>query len=190
MYSMLASSRTINLSESIGLYLETAAALETTNRQEFISRAKFIREQCNGKDGKIIFDQCREDWEIWNFDEEILTVEDFKRGFLWRFRDHTTSWRDNQKAKGWFLDSPEAWFVRRYELWSCDKGFDECIDTREGSYKEILQSLLNDGDYEVLSSPAFSKQELGGFIENYKPLNGDFEIAEIIEVYIEQNPNY
>lgn len=186
----LAAARTNDLSEAIEPYINMAAALEATSWHDCTSRAAFIREQRKGGDGKAIFDKCREDWDIWHFHEEILTAADFKRGFLWCFRDHTTSWTDNQKAKGWFLASPEAWFVRRYELWSCDKGFDECIDTREGSYKEILASLLKDGDYDVLSSPAFSKEELDDFIKNYKPENGDFDIAEIIEDYIEQNPNY
>jgi len=182
--------RTIDLSESTDLYFKIADELRSTNRHEYISRANFIIEQLNYRDGKEVFDQSREDWSIWNFDENILTVDDFKRGFLWRYRDHTTSWNDNQKAKTWFLTSPEAIFVRRYEFWSCDKGFDECIEVREGNYKEILLSLLNDGDYEVLCSPAFSKSELTDFIKNYQPKNGDYEIDKIIEDYIDANPNY
>lgn len=187
---LLASIRTNNLSEPIEQYIKIAKELESTNRHNFISRAKFIYEQVNGKSGKDIFDKFREDWGVWNFDEDILTVEDFQRGFLLRFRDHTTSWNDNQKAKTWFLTSPEGIFVRRYEFWNRDNGFDECIDIREGSYKEILLSLLKDGDYEVLCSPAFSKSELVDFIKKYKPENGDFTIDEIIEDYIETNPNY
>lgn len=187
---LLASIRTIDLSEPIDLYFKVADELQSTNRHNYISRANFIREQVNGKDGRDIFDKSREDWGIWNFDENILTVDDFRRGFLWCFRDHTTSWNDNQKAKTWFLTSPEGIFVRRYEFWTCDKGFDECIEVREGSYKEILLSLLKDGDYEVLSSPAFSKSELTDFIKTYQPQNGDSEIDEIIEDYIGANPNY
>jgi hypothetical protein len=77
--------------------------------------------------------------------------------------NHTTSWSDNQKAKGWFLTSPEGLLVRRYEFWSCDNGYDQCLEVREGSYRQILVSLLK---------------------------NGDFAIEEIIEDYIEVNPNY
>lgn len=187
---LLASIRTINLSESIDIYFKVIDELQSTNRQNYVSRANFIREQLNNKSGKDLFDKFREDWGIWNFDENILTVDDFRRGFLWCFRDHTTSWNDNQKAKSWFLTSPESLFVRRYEFWSCDKGSDECIDVREGSYKEILLSLLKDGDYEVLCSPVFSKRELTDFIKNYQVQNGDYEIDEIIEYYIEANPNY
>ncbi len=188
--AVLASMRTIDLSEPLDMYFKIADELQSTNRHNYISRASFIRQQLSGKDGKEIFDKFREDWDIWDFDGKILTAEDFKRGFLWRFRDHTTSWHDNQKAKTWFLTSPEGLFVRRYEFWTCDKGFDECIEVREGSYKEILLSLLKDGDYEVLCSPAFSKGELTNFIETYQPQNGDYDIEEIIEDYIEANPNY
>ena len=187
---LLASTRTIDLSEPTGLYFKIVDELQSTRRHQYVSRASFILEQLNGKDGRGIFDNFREDWNIWNFDENILTVEDFKRGFLWRFRDHTTSWNDNQKAKTWFLTSPEGIFVRRYEFWTCDKGFEECIEVREGSYKEILLSLLKDGDYEVLCSPAFSKIELMDFIKTYRQLNGDYEIDAIIEDYIKANPNY
>jgi hypothetical protein len=186
----LASTRTTNLSEPLDIYLKIINELEAINNPNNISRAKFITAQINGNRGKEIFDANREEWGINNFKEDILAVDDFKRGFLWCFRDHTTSWSDNQKAKTWFLNSKEALFVRRYEFWTCDNGFDECIDVREGGYKEILLSLLKDGDYEVLSSPVFSKKELTDFIKTYNPLNGDFTIEEIIEDYIESNPNY
>jgi hypothetical protein len=186
----LASVRTIDLSEPLDLYFKVEEELDATHRHDFISRAKFIREQCNGGSGKEIFDKHREEWGIWNFDEELITVDDFKRGFLWKFRDHTTSWSDNQKAKTWFLTSPEGLFVRRYEFWTCDNGYDECTEVREGGYKEILLSLLKDGDYEVLCSEAFSKHELEDFIKNYDPESGNYLIENIIEEYIEANPNY
>jgi hypothetical protein len=187
---LLASIRTNDLSEPIDLYLQVADQLEVSYRHNYVTRANFIREQCSRLSGKSLFDKHREDWGIWNFDDSLISVEDFKRGFLWRFRDHTTSWNDNQKAKTWFLTSPEGLFVRRYEFWTCDNGFDECLEVREGSYKEILLSLLKDGDYEVLCSPAFSKAELQDFVKKYDSKNGEFSIEEIIEDYIEANPNY
>jgi hypothetical protein len=187
---LLASIRTVELSEPTDSYFKIAEELESINKHIFFARAKFILEQLNDRSRSDIFDEFREDWGIPNFSENILTVDDFKRGFLWRFRDHTTSWADNQKAKTWFLNSLEGIFVRRYEFWTWDDGFDKCIEVREGSYKEILLSLLKDGDYEVLSSPAFSKDELTDFIKTYRPQNGDYEIDEIMEDYIEANPNY
>lgn len=187
---LLAVRRTNDFSEPVEPYLRFADKLEATYRHNYVSRAKFIREQCEGYTGEELFDKYRKDWDIWDFDENLVTVEDFKRGFLWRFRDHTTSWNDNQKAKTWFLTSPEGLFVRRYEFWTWDNNFDECIEVREGSYKEILLSLLKDGDYEVLCSPVFSKGELDDFIKSYDSRNGDYTIEGIIEDYIEANPNY
>jgi hypothetical protein len=175
---------------SLEAYLKFADQLEATHRYNYITRANFIREQCKGLDGKQLFDKYRDDWGVWNFSEELVTVEDFKNGFLWRFRDHTTSWSYNQKAKAWFLTSGEGLFIKRYEFWTCDNEQDECIDVREGSFKEILLSLLKDGDYEVLTSPVFSRSDLEAYIKNYKPMDGDYSIEEIIEDYIEGNPNY
>jgi hypothetical protein len=186
----LYAARTNDLSEPLHPYLNIASQLEATGRHNYITRAQFIREQCNGNLSKELFDRYREDWDIWDFKEEILTVDDFKRGFLWRFRDHTTSWCDNQKAKTWFLTSPEGLFVRRYEFWTWENYEDECIDIREGSSKEILVSLSKDQDYEVLCSPLFSKRELEDFLKNYDPGSGGYSIDEIIEDYIEANPNY
>lgn len=182
--------RTIDLTEPVDLYLTIADKIEKSNNHNCISRANFIKEQCNNLNGKDLFDKYREDWDIYNFPENLITVDDFKRGFLWKFRDHSTSWIANQIAKTWFLTNFEAQFVRCYELWICDNGFDECILTREGSYKEILISLLEDGDYEVLCSSVFSKSELERFIKNYTPTDADYSIDEIIEVYIETNPNF
>ncbi len=54
----LAAARTNDLSEDIELYFNMAAALEATNRHDCTSRAAFIREQCNGGDGKAIFDKA------------------------------------------------------------------------------------------------------------------------------------
>jgi hypothetical protein len=186
----LAGIRTNDLSEPINLYLKVAKQLENTYRHNYITRAKFIREQCDGNSGREMFDKYSEDWGIWDFKEKLIAADDFKRGFLWCFRDHTTSWCDNQKAKHWFLTSPEALFVSRYEFWTCDNGIDECIEVREGNYKEILVSLLKDQDYEVLCSQVFSRTDLTDFINGYEPLNGDFSIEDIIENYIEPNPNY
>ncbi len=186
----LIQSRTLGLTEDKDLYFKVADEFEKTNEGELIKRADFIRKQCNGDSGDKIFNENRETWGIPKFNEDLIKADDFKRGFLYKFRDHTTSWTDNQKAKDWFLNSFEARFVQIYELWSCDNGPEEIIETRTGDYKTILKSLLADGDYEVLTSSAFSKRELDNFIKTYRPDNGDFSIDEIIEDYINLNPNY
>lgn len=186
----LIQSRTLQLTEDTTLYLTVADELERTGDKELIKRAEFIRRQCNGDKADNLFNDYRKSWGIPNFKEDLVTTDDFERGFLYRFRDHTTSWSDNQNAKEWFLNSFEARFVQIYELWSCDNGPEEIIETRTGDYKTILKSLLADGDYEVLTSSIFTKTELDDFIRNYRPVDGDFLIDEIIEDYINVNPNY
>lgn len=186
----LIQSRTLHLTEDTTLYLPVADELERTGDKNLIKRAEFIRRQCNGDKAENIFNNYRENWGIPNFKEDLVTVADFQRGFLYRFRDHTTSWSDNQNAKEWFLNSFEARFVQIYELWSCNNGLEEIIETRTGDYKTILKSLLADRNYEVLTSSIFTKTELHDFIRNYRPVDGDFSIDEIIEDYINANPNY
>ena len=178
------------MTEDISLYLTVADEFERTGDKELIQRAEFIRRQCNGDKADNLFNDNRESWDIPDFSENLITADDFKRGFLYKFRDHTTSWSDNQKAKEWFLNSIEARFVQVYELWSCDNGPEEIVETKTGDYKTILKSLLAGGDYEVLTSPTFSKQELDDFVRTHRPSDGDFTVDEIIEDYITVNPNY
>ncbi len=183
----LIQSRTLELSEDVSLYLTVADEFEKAGDKE---RAEFIRRQCNGDKADNLFNDNRACWDIPNFSEDLVTVDDFARGFLYKFRDHTTSWSDSQRAKEWFLNSFEARFVQVYEFWSCDNGPEEIFETRTGDYKTILKSLLVDGDYEVLTSPIFTKPELEDFIKTYQPSDGDFSVDEIIEDYITVNPNY
>jgi hypothetical protein len=75
-------------------------------------------------------------------------------------------------------------------LWSCDNEPEEIVETRTGDFKTILNLLLADGDYDVLTSAIFTKQELDSFIRTYQPKNGDFSVDELIEDYISENPNY
>lgn len=182
--------RTVELTEDTSLYMTIADELEKTGDTDLIKRAEFIRRQCRGDKAEDLLNAYRERWGIPVFDEDLVTADDFERGFLSRFRDHTTSWADNQKAKAWFLSSFEARFVRVYEFWWCDNGPDEVVDTRIGDYKTILESLLADRDYEVLKSPVFTKTELDDFIKHFQHGTGGFSIDEIIECYISDNPNY
>lgn len=186
----LAQLRTFELTEDKELYLQVAAELEKTNQRELVKRAEFIRRQCSGDNAEDLFNENRESWGIPNFREELVTVEDFRRGFLYKFRDHTTSWGDDQKAREWFLTSFEATFVQVYEFWTCDNGPEEVVETKTGNYKAILNSLLVEGAHEVLISPAFSKQELDEFVKTYQPTPQDFSMEEIVEMYIQENPNY
>ncbi len=49
--------------------------------------------------------------------------------------------------------------------------------TKTGDYKTILNSLLADTDYEVLTSPAYNKQELENFIRTHQPKKGDYPMS-------------
>ena len=92
----LIAARTSELSEPLEIYYAITERLEQMNGEKYSSRANFIRQQCENFSGKEKFDKYRQEWGVDNFDEDIVSVTDFKRGFLYTFRDHTTSWNDNQ----------------------------------------------------------------------------------------------
>jgi hypothetical protein len=93
----LIQSRTLELTEDKELYLEIADKLEKTSDKDLVKRAEFIHRQCNGDTADKFFYDNRESWGILNFNEDLVTADDFKRGFLHKFRDHTTSWSYNQE---------------------------------------------------------------------------------------------
>jgi len=167
------------------LRLKLAQRLEALETQASKSRAAFIRNQ----DAEH-FNANREAWGIPNFSEELVEVDDFKNGFLWRFRAHTISWGDNQHADEWFYTSLEARSVTRYEFWDCDEGPETADIVFTGTYKAILQQLLADHVHEVLISPVFSANELAEYIDNFSEDEEDYSLEEVIEDYISRNPNY
>ena len=171
--------------DSSELRLELAQRLEALETEASKSRAAFIRNQ-NSEN----FNANREAWGIPNFSEELIEIDDFKDGFLWRFRAHTTSWGDNQHADEWFYTSLEARSVTRYEFWDCDERPEKADVVFTGTYKTILQQLLADHVHEVLISPAFSKDELAEYIDNFSEAAEDYLLEELIEDYISRNPNY
>ncbi|MDQ2793875.1 MAG: hypothetical protein M3Y12_07700 [Bacteroidota bacterium] len=164
---------------------ELANRLEALETEASKSRAAFIRNQDADN-----FNANREVWGIPNFSEELVEIDDFKNGFLWRFRAHTTSWNDNQHADGWFYTSLEARSVTRYEFWECDEGTEKANVVFTGTYKYILKQLLADHIHEVLISPAFSKEELVEYIANFSEDEEDYLLEEVIEDYISRNPNF
>jgi hypothetical protein len=164
---------------------EIASALETKGTEPAKTRAAFIRNQDADN-----FNANRETWGIPAFSEELVEASDFENGFMWRFRAHTTSWSENQYADQWFLTSLEARSISRYEFWSCDEGPDKLEFIIEGNYKSILSQLLAEQVYEVLISPVFSSEELAEYIANFSEDEEEYELEEVIEEYISQNPNY
>ncbi|WP_046246183.1 hypothetical protein [Hymenobacter terrenus] len=179
------SSELNGICSSRDLQLELARRLEVLNTDAAKSRAAFIRSQDAGS-----FSANRKAWGIPEFPEELVTVDDFNDGFLWRFRAHTTSWGHNQQADEWFYTSLEARSVTRYEFWECDEGPEKLGFVFVVDYKSILQQLLADHVYEVLISPAFSKEELTQYIARFSEHEEDYSLEEVIEDYISQNPNY
>ncbi|MBF9221742.1 hypothetical protein [Hymenobacter ruricola] len=174
-----------NVGVSSELRSELAQRLEFLETEASKSRAAFIQSQ----DAEN-FNQNRELWGIPNFSEELVEIDDFKDGFLWRFRAHSTSWGDNQYADEWFYTSLEARSVIRYEFWDCDEGPEKADVVFTGTYKAILQQLLADHVHEVLISPVFSTDELNEYIDNFSEDEEDYLLEDVIEDYISRNPNY
>jgi hypothetical protein len=165
--------------------LEIAVKLESEGTEPAKTRASFIRSQDVEN-----FNANREAWGIPNFAEELVEYNDFKDGFMWRFRAHSTSWGENQYADEWFLTSIEARSITRYEFWNCDEGPDTLDFAIDGDYKSILSQLLAEKVYEVLISPVFSREELAKYIADYSEDEEEYELEEVIEEYISQNPNF
>jgi len=172
----------INLAE---FRLQVAAQLESKGSEPARSRAAFIRSQDVDN-----FSSNREAWGVPNFSEELVAYSDFENGFMWRFRAHSTSWSENQYADQWFLTSIEARSITRYEFWTCDDGPDKLEFAIDGDYKSILLQLLSEQVYEVLVSPVFSSEDLAEYIANFSEDEEEYELDEVIEEYISQNPNF
>ncbi len=159
--------RTAALDEPLALYAAAAREL----RSVAPARADFIEAQCRGEVAGELFEIYREAWDIPKFDEGLVAATDFRRGFLWTFRDHTASWAQDALAREWFFTAPEARFARRLELWSESAvpggdraggaAAEECTDALEGPHGELVRAIFGDGEGELsaLVSPAFSATE-------------------------------
>ncbi len=182
--------RTSDVSERIDIYLEFADQLSQLDSDTAKTRASFIRMQCGGIDTEDFFEQHRESWGIPKFEEDLVTVDDFKNGFLYTFRDHSTSWCEDGEARDWFFNSIEARFVRHYQFWACDNGPQEVLLSTSGDYKSILWTIVKDyQDYSALASSVFTKQDLKDFYNNFDEEKGDYYKEDLLEM-IEQNPNW
>jgi hypothetical protein len=182
--------RTNDLPETVDIYLNFADQLSQLNNETAKTRASFIRMQCGGIDTKDFFEQHRESWGIPKFEEDLVTVDDFKNGFLFTFRDHSTSWCEDGEARDWFFNSVEARFVRHYQFWACDNGPEEILLSTSGDYKSIMWTIVKDyQDYSALASPIFTKQDLLDFYNDFDELIGDYDKEDLLEM-IEENPNW
>ena len=175
-----------NSMEDLLLY---ASHLESSNVESIKARGTLIRLQCQGLEAEDLFEAYRESWGIPIFHENLLTVSDFKNGFLWKFRDHTSSWSEDQEAREWFYTNIEARFVRKYEFWSTDRGSEEVLFRKSGKYKEILSALIQEAEFGPLISPVFTKEELQSFIDLHD--EDDLGIQkEVLTDIIQQNINW
>lgn len=176
--------------DSLEVLLAFADQLSILNTTSANARASFIRLQCKGLNTEDLFEEYRESWGIPKFDEDLVNVDDFKNGFLWTFRDHTTSWTEDVEARHWFYTNIEARFARRYEFWSCDHGPEEMILMESGDYKSILWSIINKhADYTPFISPVFSQVELKSFYNKFDEKEYDFDKDSLLEI-MEQNINW
>jgi tetratricopeptide (TPR) repeat protein len=138
--------------------LGVATALEDAGLPEAAARAEFIRRQCAGDPADGLFGTCRERWGIPDYREDLVLAKDFRHGFLWHFRDHSTAFSDNLQAKTWFLCSPEARFVQAYDFEGGLEG--------EGPYKALVEREVVwglPGSIEVLDSPVFTLEDYRRF---------------------------
>src|SRR5450432_291675 len=174
---------------SIRDLLYFANQLETSDSASVKARGTFIRLQCKGLEAEDLFEEYRESWGVPKFQEDLLTVSDFKNGFLLTFRDHTTSWGEDREARHSFYSNLEAQFVNRYEFWSVDHGPEEIVFVESGGYKEILWSLIRQGEYGPFISQVFTKEELHSFLKHFDEDELGFEKKELIEI-MEQNVNW
>ena len=176
-------------SNSIEDLLVCARSLESSNTDSMKARGTLIRLQCQGLEAEDLFEAYRESWGIPIFHENLITVSDFKNGFLWKFRDHTSSWDEDQEAREWFYTNIEARFVRRYEFWSADRGSEERMFGKSGKYKQILSALIREAELGPLISPVFTKEELQSFIDRHDEDDLGIQKEALTDI-IEQNINW
>ncbi|RYY92013.1 MAG: hypothetical protein EOO11_21895 [Chitinophagaceae bacterium] len=133
-FAPMLAARRADGSEPLDSYRALAAELGRAGTHAAKGRAAFIHDQCAGFEGKAIFAKYR---DAWGFPKgDAITLADFRRGFLYRFRDG-----GDAALKKWFLGSPEARAVRRYERWSSGAGWPQCVAVHEGSYDELLKII-------------------------------------------------
>ncbi len=172
------------------LLLSFADLLTDLNTNSAKARASFIRLQVKGINTEDLFEEYRESWGIPKFEDNLVTVDDFKNGFLWTFRDHSTSWSEENEARNWFYTSLEARFARRYEFWACDRGPEEMLLLESGAYKNILNAIIHKHeDYTPFISPVFSHAELRSYYNKFDEDEHELDKEALLEI-MEGNKNW
>ena len=173
-----------------GLLLSFADILTDLKTNSAKARASFIRLQIKGINTEDLFEEYRESWGIPKFEDSLVTVDDFKNGFLWTFRDHSTSWSEDNEARNWFYTNLEARFARRYEFWACDRGPEEMLLLESGEYKNILNAIIHKHeDYTPFVSPVFSHAELRSYYNSFDEDEHELDKEALLEI-MEGNRNW
>ena len=189
-FSVLLKAREEQEENFIEVYLAFADKLEKFPSDAAKTRAAFIKLQCKGTDTEDLYNEYSESWGIPKFEDDLVAHSDFKNGFLWTFRDHSSTWNEDEEARNWFYNHIEGRFVRRYEFYSGDTGPEELLLIESGEYKHILRSIVKKHeDYSPLISPVFSKSELEDFYIEHDPEMYGSDTKQILQI-IQQNPNW
>ena len=176
--------------DATDVLLSFAQRLAAVDDPSAKARAAFIRLQCAGINTEDLFEEYREGWGIPKFEDDLVSINDFKNGFLWTFRDHTSSWSEDNEARDWFYMHTEARFARRYEFWCCDHGPEEMLLLESGDYKSLLWSIVHKHvDYSAFVSPVFTLEELHAFYNDFDEAEYDFDKDTLLEI-MEQNANW
>ena len=86
-----------NSNEPINEFLKIAQILSEDQNDSAKTRAEFIVRQCNGERCYEYFEKHQESWGIPNFQDHLVTVNEFKNGFLWTMKDYTTAFEENHQ---------------------------------------------------------------------------------------------
>ena len=182
--------RDIDSPHSMNLYLSVAKHLENLDTDAAKTRGAFIRLQCHGIDTEDMFEEYRESWGIPKYEDNLVSFSDFKNGFLWTFRDHSTSWMEEREARTWFYSHIEGSFARRYEFYSCDRGPKELLLIESGDFKTMLEALVNKHkDYSPLVSPVFTEEDLLVFYFSFDEDESHISREGLLNI-LKQNPNW
>jgi hypothetical protein len=145
--------------------------------------------QCEQIDAENFLEKHRESWGIPKFPDYLVTVDDFKNGFLHTFRDHSTTWCEDWEVKIWFFTSMEAKFIRHYEFGDFQYGIELATMSKSGDYKSIIWHYINEyKQYAALISSVFTKEELQNIHDKF--VDDDRYRKEDLLGFMERNPNW
>ena len=147
-----------NSEDPIERFLSIANFLDAQDNPVANTRGEFIKRQIAGEDCEPFFEAHKENWGIPKFCENLITVNEFKNGFLWVMKDYTTAFSENGNIREWHILSPETFFIRKYEAWDATKNGkgDEMFHHEYGDCKQLFKKFSEEyGLLEFNQSPVF-----------------------------------